>query len=148
MITRRLAAGGLGLLLLGGAARKPAVHEVRMLNHGAAGAMIFEPALVRARVGDVVRFLPTDPGHNAEVMRGMAPEGAPVTRGAMNRTLDLPVGLPGLYGIKCAPHLGMGMVALIAVGDVRASRPAFEAATAALPTLARRRMTAMLRQLV
>jgi pseudoazurin len=147
MITRRMIMGGAGLTLLGAAA-KPAVHQVRMLNRGLTGSMVFEPALIRARVGDVVRFLPTDPGHNAELMRGMAPAGVPLTRGLMNRTLDLPIGRPGLYGVKCAPHLGMGMVALIAVGDVRADRAAFQAAAARLPTLSRRRMTTLLQQVV
>lgn len=147
MITRRMAMGGAALILLGGAA-KPVVHEVRMLNRGAAGSMVFEPGLIRARVGDVVRFLPTDPGHNAELIRGMTPDGVPLTRGLMNRTFDLPIRRPGLYGVKCAPHLGMGMVALIAAGDVKAQAAAFQTAAARLPTLSRRRMTAMLQQVV
>lgn len=145
MITRRMAMGGAGLILLGAAA-KPAVHQVRMLNRGTTGSMVFEPALIRARVGDVVRFIPTDPGHNAELIRGMAPAGVPLARGLMNRTLDLPVSRPGLYGVKCAPHLGMGMVALIAVGDVRGEMADFQAATARLPNLSRRRMTGLLQQ--
>ncbi|ASD25596.1 pseudoazurin [Brevundimonas diminuta] len=147
MITRRMAMGGAGLVMLGAAA-KPVVHEVRMLNRGAAGSMVFEPGLIQARVGDVVRFLPTDPGHNAELIRGMTPDGVPLARGVMNRTLDLPIRRPGLYGVKCAPHLGMGMVALIAVGNVRAEVAAFQTAAARLPTLSRRRMTAMLQQVV
>lgn len=147
MITRRMAMGGAALILLGGAA-KPVVHEVRMLNRGAAGSMVFEPGLIRARVGDVVRFLPTDPGHNAELIRGMTPDGVPLTRGLMNRTFDLPIRRPGLYGVKCAPHLGMGMVALIAAGDVKAQAAGFQTAAARLPTLSRRRMTAMLQQVV
>lgn len=147
MITRRMAMGGAALILLGGAA-KPVVHEVRMLNRGAVGAMVFEPGLIRARVGDVVRFLPTDPSHNAELIRGMTPDGVPLARGLMNRTFDLPIRRPGLYGVKCAPHLGMGMVALIAAGDVKAEVAAFQTAAARLPTLSRRRMTAMLQQVV
>jgi len=60
---------------------------------------------------------------------------------------DLRLERPGLYGVKCAPHFGMGMVALIAVGDVRASRSGFEAGVARLPGLARRRMIEALARL-
>ena len=38
--------------------------------------MVFEPALIRVAAGDTVKFIPTDPGHNAETVRGMAPEGS------------------------------------------------------------------------
>ena len=146
MITRRIAAGGLGALLLGAAGPKPTVHMVRMLNRGAAGMMVFEPALVRARVGDRVRFLPTDPSHNAELIRGMTPTGVPVTRGAMNKVFEVGLTHAGLYGVKCSPHFGMGMVALIVAGDARRDLPAFRAATARLPVLSRRRMETALQQ--
>ena len=144
MITRRMAMGGAGLIMLGAAA-KPAVHQVRMLNRGTSGSMVFEPALIRARVGDVVRFIPTDPGHNAELIRGMAPAGVPLARGLMNRTLDLPISRPGLYGVKCTPHFAMGMVALIQVGETPANLDA--AKTAKLPKKARERMDAEIAQI-
>ena len=34
---------------------------------------------------------------------------------------------PGVYGIKCTPHYGMGMVALIVVGDPSSNLKAAEA---------------------
>jgi plastocyanin len=40
--------------------------EVRMLNKGEAGAMVFEPALTKVAVGDTVTFVPTDKGHDAQ----------------------------------------------------------------------------------
>ncbi|WP_037373055.1 plastocyanin/azurin family copper-binding protein, partial [Salipiger mucosus] len=43
-----------------------AVHEVKMLNKGEAGVMVFEPAYVKAEPGDVIQFVPTDKGHNVE----------------------------------------------------------------------------------
>ena len=146
MITRRAlltAATGWGL----GGAAAARIHRVQMLNRGPGGAMVFDPAFLRAELGDLVRFVPTDPGHNAEVIVGLAPTGTPPTRGAMGAVFDLRLERPGLYGVKCAPHFGMGMVALIAVGDVRASRPGFEAGVARLPGLARRRMTEALARL-
>lgn len=40
--------------------------QVKMLNKGADGAFVFEPALVKIAPGDTVRFVPTDKGHNVE----------------------------------------------------------------------------------
>ncbi|HMA14478.1 MAG TPA: plastocyanin/azurin family copper-binding protein, partial [Kiloniellaceae bacterium] len=40
--------------------------EVKMLTRGEAGMMVFEPAVVHVQPGDTVRFVPVDPGHNAE----------------------------------------------------------------------------------
>ena len=44
-----------------------------MLNKGAEGAMVFEPALVKVAPGDTVKFVATDKGHNAETIKGMLP---------------------------------------------------------------------------
>ena len=45
--------------------------EVKMLNKGKSGKMVFEPDFVLATVGDTVTFLPTDKGHNVESIKGM-----------------------------------------------------------------------------
>ena len=89
--------------------------EVKMLNKGAEGAMVFEPAGLKIAPGDTVTFIPTDKGHNAEAIKGMVPEGAAEFKGKMNEEIKVTFDVPGLYGIKCAPHLGMGMVAAILV---------------------------------
>ncbi len=46
------------MLLAGGA--QAAEHEVKMLNKGDNGAMVFVPELVKIAPGDTVRFVPTD----------------------------------------------------------------------------------------
>lgn len=114
---------------------------VQMKNSGAAGMMVFEPAYVKVDVGDTVRFVPTNPGHNAETIDGMLPPGVPASAGAMNKEFLLKVTKPGLYGIKCKPHLGLGMVALVQAG---APVNKAAAATVKLPPLAAKRMTPML----
>ena len=91
--------------------------EVQMLNKGEEGAMVFEPAFVKAEVGDVIRFLPTDKGHNVEDIKGMRPEGVDKFRTKFNEEFELKVEQEGVYGIKCTPHYAMGMIALIQVGD-------------------------------
>ena len=79
--------------------------------------MVFEPAFVKAEVGDVIRFLPTDKGHNVEDIKGMLPDGVDRFKTKFNEEFELKVEQEGVYGIKCTPHYAMGMVALIQVGD-------------------------------
>jgi pseudoazurin len=91
--------------------------EVQMLNRGEEGVMVFEPAYVDAAVGDVIRFVPTDPGHNAESIEGMLPEGVEPFKSRINQEFELELTEEGLYGVQCTPHYRMGMVALIQAGD-------------------------------
>lgn len=114
----------IGLLLAGTVAAlaiaAPAAakdHQVKMLNSGAKGAMVFEPALVKVAPGDTVTFVATDKGHNAEIISGMIPAGAAPFKGKMNQTLTVKFTKPGVYGYKCLPHYGMGMVGAVLVGD-------------------------------
>lgn len=90
--------------------------EVRMLNKGTEGAMVFEPAFIKAAVGDTVTFLSPDKGHNAESIGGMLPDGVEPFKSEMSKDFTLTLTAEGLYGIKCTPHYAMGMVALIQVG--------------------------------
>lgn len=91
-------------------------HVVKMLNKGKAGMMVFEPALVKVKPGDTVTFVPTDKSHNAESIAGMIPGGAVAFKGKMNQPLKVTFSKPGLYGYKCLPHYGMGMVGAVVVG--------------------------------
>lgn len=118
---------------------------VKMKNQGAAGAMVFEPAFVKAMPGDTVRFVPSDPSHNAETIPTMLPAGVAPSKGGMNKEFVLPVSTPGLYGIKCMPHYSMGMVALVQVGNGPSSNLA-AARAVKLPPFAAKRMTPMLAQ--
>ncbi|MDP3196109.1 pseudoazurin [Tabrizicola sp.] len=90
--------------------------DVKMLNKGADGAMVFEPAFVKAAVGDTVTFISTDKGHNVEGIDGMLPEGVDAFKSGMGDDYVLTLTAEGLYGLKCTPHYSMGMVALIQVG--------------------------------
>ena len=107
--------GTVALLLLGGAAAAAEI-EVKMLNKGSDGVMVFEPSLVKIEPGDTVKFISTDKGHNAETINGMLPEGAAPFVGKVNQDIAVSFDKPGVYGVKCLPHYGMGMVALVVVG--------------------------------
>ena len=104
-------------VLVAGATATAADHEVKMLNKGEKGVMVFEPDLVRVAPGDTVTFKSTDPGHNAETIKGMVPAGAASFEGKMGKDVTVVFAEPGVYGIKCKPHLAMGMVAVVVVGD-------------------------------
>ena len=111
----KLTITALAMMLLGGAAIAENF-DVQMLNKGAKGAMVFEPAFVKAAVGDTVTFLSPDKGHNAESIEGMMPEGVELFKSKMSEDFTLTLTAEGLYGVKCTPHYAMGMVALIQVG--------------------------------
>lgn len=91
-------------------------HVVKMLNKGASGAMVFEPALVKVATGDTVTFAAIDKGHNAEIISTMLPPGAAPFKGRMSQNLTVKFTKPGTYGYKCLPHYGMGMVGAVIVG--------------------------------
>ena len=105
-----IALGGVGVA---GAAE----FEVKMLNKGAKGIMVFEPDALKVAPGDTVRFVAVDKGHDALSMDGMIPEGAEPFVGVLNEDLTVTLTVPGVYGYKCKPHYAMGMVGLIVVGE-------------------------------
>jgi len=90
--------------------------EVKMLNRGEKGPMVFEPDFLEIAPGDRVRFVPTHKSHNAATIDGMVPEGAEGFKSRINDEFETAFDRPGFYGIKCSPHYGMGMVMLIKVG--------------------------------
>ena len=112
-----LAALAIGAAVIAAGAAQAAEIEVLMLNKGAKGAMVFEPDLIVAAPGDTIRFVPTDKGHNVETIKGMFPEGAEPFKSKFNEEFTVTVTAEGVYGVKCAPHYAMGMVALIRVGE-------------------------------
>jgi pseudoazurin len=101
--------------------------EVKMLNKGSDGVMVFEPALVKINPGDTVKFLASDKGHNAEIVDGMLPEGGRGFVGKINEELSITFDKAGVYGYKCKPHYGMGMVGMIVVGEASNVEQAKEA---------------------
>jgi pseudoazurin len=92
-------------------------YEVKMLNKGAKGAMVFEPDFLKVAPGDTVTFKATNPGHNVESVDGMLPAGVAGFEGGLGKDYTMTFTTEGVYGIKCKPHYIMGMVALIVVGD-------------------------------
>ena len=114
---RIIAALTLGTAVALAGAAGAAEFEVKMLNKGEKGSMVFEPDLIVAAPGDTIRFVPTDKGHNVETIKGMFPEGADAFKSKFNQEFTVTLDKEGVYGVKCTPHYAMGMVALIRVGE-------------------------------
>ena len=103
--------------------------QVKMLNKGAHGVMVFEPALVKVAPGDTVTYVAVDKGHNAESILSMLPAGAASFKGKMNQNVTVKFDKPGVYGYKCLPHYGMGMVGAVVVGSGAANGAQAKAAS-------------------
>ena len=94
------------------------VIEVEMLNRNDDGErMVFSEELIRAEVGDTIRFVPTDKSHNAQSVSDALPEGQESFKGRVNQEVEYVVTETGLTAVMCLPHQALGMVALVVVGD-------------------------------
>ncbi len=117
--------------------------QVKMLNKGSDGKlMVFEPAFLAVKPGDTVKFLATDKGHNAESVAGMLPQGAKPFKGKINEEIVVRFTQQGLYGYKCLPHTGMGMVGLVQVGSA-ANKAEASAGAARVQGMGKKVMTAL-----
>jgi pseudoazurin len=92
---------------------------VRELNKGPApgDSFAYDPALLRIPVGGTVRFEPTTPGHNVVPIPALWPEGVPAPSVPFSQPATVTFDRAGVYGVQCTPHAGLGMVALIVVGE-------------------------------
>ena len=116
-------------------------HVIKMKNDNGKGAyMVFEPDFLKVAVGDTITFEPVDPGHDAETIPEIWPDGVPHVQGQLSKPVSFTVTKDGVYGIKCAPHFAFGMMALIVAGKpVNAAQvDAFKA-----PPMAQKRFEAL-----
>jgi pseudoazurin len=132
------------VLVVSAAPSMAADHQIQLLNKGADGVMVFEPGFVKIAPGDTVTFVPTDKSHNVESYKGLIPDGAAQFKSKPNEEFQTKFDVPGAYVVKCTPHAGMGMVALIQVGDAPANLDAIK--TAKVPNPVRKRLDADLAQ--
>ena len=92
-------------------------HEVKMLNQGPTGVMVFEPAVLKINIGDSVTFESTDAAHNSASIPGMIPSSASSWNGGLSQNITVMFDVAGIYGYQCTPHSMMAMVGVIQVGD-------------------------------
>ena len=92
-------------------------YDVKMLNQGSTGVMVFEPAVLKINVGDTVTFKSIDAAHNSASIPGMIPAGASPWNGQLSQDLTVSFDVAGIYGYQCTPHSMMAMVGVIEVGN-------------------------------
>ena len=98
------------------------VHVVEMLNKSTTNKkerMVFEPSIIKVDVGDTVRFVSKDRGHNSASIKGMLPDGAKKWKSRLGKDFEVTFDKDGTYGYMCSPHYGLGMVGAVLVGDYR-----------------------------
>ena len=98
-------------IILGGA--RAAEVEVKLLNKGTEGVMVFEPAFVKIAPGDIVKFVATDMGHNAGSIKGVLPDGATPFVSKSGEDIAVKFEQEGVYGVKCLPHYGICMLVMV-----------------------------------
>jgi pseudoazurin len=85
-------------------------YEVRMLNSGPGGIMVFDPPVMKIKKGDTIHFKSVDMAHNSESIENMIPEGGDTWMGAMSQDVSVTFNTEGVYVYRCTPHLMMAMV--------------------------------------
>ena len=108
--------------------------EVKMLNQGQDGVMVFEPSLLKINVGDTVTFKATDAAHNSASIPGMIPNGASSWNGELSRDISVTFDVPGIYGYQCTPHAMMAMVGVIQVDNNKENLDAVKIAASTFKT--------------
>ena len=105
----------LGMGLLASCAGVAKDWEVQMLNYGDTGPMVFEPAFIHAEVGDTVTFVPTQAGHHTKSY--VVPDEQQPWSSKLNERYTVNLDHEGVHLYYCPPHLMMGMVGVIQVGE-------------------------------
>ncbi len=89
-------------------------HTVKMLNFGKDGGMVFEPAYVKAEIGDTITFVPQNSSHYVQTY--VMPEGATPWKSKLDEEFKVTLEKEGVYLYYCPPHLMMAMIGVVQVG--------------------------------
>ena len=87
---------------------------IEMLNKDSDGnRQVFSEELARIDVGDTITWIPTNKGHNIEMVA--SPNNMKL-KSKNNKEVQITFKDPGIYYYWCTPHKGMGMIGLVVVG--------------------------------
>ena len=87
---------------------------VEMLNKDADGnRMVYSQEIVEIAAGSTVKWVPTDKGHNVEIIA--SPNNIKF-KSKNGKEASVTFETPGIYYYWCTPHKGMGMIGLVVVG--------------------------------
>ena len=104
--------------------------SIDMLNKRDDGAkMVYSVDVAEINSGDTITWLPASKGHNVHFIAG--PEGWDLPKKSKNnKEVSITFDVPGIYFYQCTPHKGMGMIALVVVGDDVSNKDAIAKAKA------------------
>tara|TARA_Y100001970_G_C14038100_1_gene752199 strand:- start:281 stop:673 length:393 start_codon:yes stop_codon:yes gene_type:complete len=90
---------------------------IDMLNKRDDGQrMVYSKDVANIAVGDTIKWVPKDGGHNVEFIAG--PSGFELPpKSYINKEVAIKFDIPGIYLYVCSPHSIMGMIGLVVVGD-------------------------------
>ena len=87
---------------------------IEMLNKDQSGnRMVFSQELAKINVGDTITWVPTDKGHNVEIVA--SPDGTKF-KSKNGKEAKITFESPGIFYYWCTQHKGMGMIGLVVVG--------------------------------
>ncbi|MEM7206940.1 MAG: plastocyanin/azurin family copper-binding protein [Pseudomonadota bacterium] len=92
-----------------------ASYEVKMLDFGNDGGMVFEPGFLKVEPGDTITFLPSSTGHF--VRSALLPDGHSEWLSKLDEPFTVTLDDAGVYVYYCPPHLTVAMVGVIQVGE-------------------------------
>ena len=90
---------------------------IDMLNKRDDGQkMVYSQDIAKIAVGDTIKWVPKNGGHNVEFVAG--PDGFELPpKSYLNKEVSIKFDTPGVYLYVCSPHSIMGMIGLVIVGD-------------------------------
>ncbi len=90
---------------------------IDMLNKRDDGQkMVYSQDIAKIALGDTIKWLPTNGGHNVEFLAG--PEGFELPpKSYINKEVSITFNKSGIYLYVCSPHSIMGMIGLVIVGN-------------------------------
>ena len=89
---------------------------ITMLNKRDDGKkMVYSQDVAKVSVGDTIKWLPKNGGHNVEFLAG--PDGFELPpKSYLSKEVSIKFNTPGIYLYECSPHSIMGMIGLVVVG--------------------------------
>ena len=72
-------------------------YEIKMLNSGPSGIMVFDPPVIKIEKGDTVHFKSVDMAHNSQSIEHMMPNGGDTWMGGMSQDVSVTFKTEGVY---------------------------------------------------
>lgn len=95
-------------------------YDIKMLNTGEGGSMVFEPGYLKVQASDTVTFKATNVGHSAKSVA--IPEGATAFFVPVDEEMTVTLDKEGVYVYACPPYATNNMNDIIQVGDAVPNR--------------------------